>query len=234
MTTAVVVRHGETDWNHEGRMQGWAPVPLNELGREQAVAAGEWLAERYDVDRAVASDLLRTRETAARLCEPLSFEPGGDHVEYTRAWRERDLGVYQGLTYADMYDRFPEFGLGEAAARAAAETPEGGESLLDLRDRVLEAWAELLDRAASDVSAGRVRASSDETEGDETVLVVTHGGPIHFLLGHVKGLDVRDAFLEHSMANCGVTVLEHPPDAPVADTAEPVEVVRENATAWAD
>jgi probable phosphoglycerate mutase len=218
MTTVVVVRHGETDWNNEGRMQGWAPVPLNDLGREQAVAAGEWLADRHDIDRAVCSDLLRTRETAVRLCEPLGLEPDGDRVAYRRAWRERDLGVYQGLTYADMYDRFPEFGLGEAAVGAAAETPEGGESLLDLRDRVLEGWADLL------------AAAGDEA----TVLVVTHGGPIHFLLGHVKGLGTRDAFLDHSMANCGVTVLTHPPEAPAAATADPVAVVRENAMEWAD
>ncbi|WP_276260237.1 histidine phosphatase family protein [Haloglomus litoreum] len=217
MTTAVVVRHGQTDWNSEGRMQGWAPVPLNERGREQAVAAGEYLAGEYDVDRAVCSDLLRTRETAARLCDPLGLDPAGERVEYTRAWRERDLGVYQGLTYADIYERFPEFGLGEAAVRAASETPEGGESLLALRERVLTGWADLLDAA----------------DGDETVLVVTHGGPIHLLLGHVKALDVREAFLEHSMANCGITVLEHPPEASVADTAEAVAVVDENVTEWA-
>lgn len=213
MTTAVVVRHGETDWNNEGRMQGWAPVPLNELGREQAVAAGDWLADRYEFDRAVCSDLLRTRETAMRVCEPLGLE---DNARFSSAWRERDLGVYQGLTYADMYERFPEFGLGEAAVQAAAETPEGGESLLDLRDRTLDGWAALLE------DAGR----------EETVLVVTHGGPIHFLLGHVKGLDVRDAFMEHSMANCGVTVLERSGTA--AGTAESVEVARENVTAWAE
>jgi probable phosphoglycerate mutase len=216
VTTVVVVRHGETDWNRNGRMQGWAPTPLNDLGREQAAAAGAHLADRYTVDRAVASDLHRTRETAARVCEPLGIEP--DAVRYSRAWRERDLGVYQGLTYEDMYERFPEFGLGEAAVEAATQTPEGGESLLDLRDRVLEGWAALLDRA-----------------GDaETVLVVTHGGPIHFLLGHVKGLDVREAFLEHSMANCGVTVLDHPPTASAADTAEAVRVREENSTEWED
>lgn len=216
MTTVVVVRHGETDWNRHGRMQGWAPTPLNELGREQAPAVGEHLADRYDVDRVVASDLERTRQTARLLCEPLGIDPEGERVGYDRAWRERDLGVYQGLTYEDMYERFPEFGLGEHAVRAAAQVPEGGESLLDLRDRVLDGWATLL------------AAAGDE----ETVLVVTHGGPIHFLLGHVKELDTRAAFLEHSMANCAVTVLEHPPDAPATATAEPVEVVEENDTAW--
>jgi len=232
MARAVVVRHGETDWNNEGRMQGWAPVPLNELGREQALAAGEWLTDRYTFDRAVCSDLLRTRETAARLCESLDLDPDGDRVRYSRAWRERDLGVYQGLTYADMYDRFPEFGLGEAAVRAAAETPAGGESLLDLRDRVLDGWADLLERS-SDEAAGE-RGAATAAESEETVLVVTHGGPIHFLLGHVKDLDVREAFLEHSMANCGVTVLDHPADARAGATANPVEVVRENHTGWAD
>ena len=214
MTTVVVVRHGETDWNRNGRMQGWAPTPLNELGREQAVAAGGHLADRYAVDHVVASDLHRTRETAARICEPIGIDP--DAVRDSRAWRERDLGVYQGLTYEAVYERFPEFGLGSAAVEAATRTPEGGESLLALRERVLDGCAALLDRAGD----------------DETVLLVTHGGPIHFLLGHVKRLDVRTAFLDHSIANCGVTVLEHPPTASAADTAEPVRVVKENSTDW--
>ena len=59
----VVLRHGETAWNDEGRMQGWAPVPLNETGREQATAAGRHLADEYEFDAVYASDLERTRET---------------------------------------------------------------------------------------------------------------------------------------------------------------------------
>lgn len=207
VTTVVVVRHGETDWNRHGRMQGWAPTPLNELGREQARAAGEHLAERFVFDRAVVSDLHRTRETAALVRESVAL--GDDRVRHASAWRERDVGVYQGLTYEDMYERFPAFALGEAAVEAAARTPEGGESLLEMRDRVLDGWRTLLDR-----------------DDDGTVLVVTHGGPIHSLLGHVKGLGFREAFLEHSMANCGVTVLDHDGD-PDATT-----VLEENGTAW--
>jgi probable phosphoglycerate mutase len=198
----VALRHGETDWNRNGRMQGHAPVPLNDRGREQADWAGRYLAERYDVDRIVASDLERTRETAELVGEHLSLP-----VTFDRAWRERDVGVYQGLTYTDMEARFPAFSLGEAGAAAAAETPEGGESLVGMRDRVLSGWDEL-------VADG----------GSRTTLVVTLGGPIYALLGHAMGLDLRSALLEHSQANCAVTEFE---------AGEGVRVVRENVTEWA-
>ena len=142
MTRVVAVRHGETDWNRNGRMQGWAPVELNETGRQQAAALGEWLTAEYDVDRVSASDLRRTRETTDLVRKALADPP----VEYVPDWRERDLGMYQGLTYADVEARFPEFGLGEAAYEAALEVPESGESLRDLADRVTAKF----DRIAGD------------------------------------------------------------------------------------
>jgi probable phosphoglycerate mutase len=196
----VVVRHGETDWNLNGRMQGHAPVPLNETGRGQADRVGRYLAREYAFDRVVASDLLRTRQTAEHVREHVDAP-----VEFDSAWRERDLGVYQGLSYGDIHERFPEFALGEAAVRAASEVPEGGESILQMRDRVVEGWRELLGG------------------GDETVLVVTHGGPIYLLLGHVKELDVETALLEHSQSNCGVNEFHHDGTT---------RLVRENVTEW--
>jgi probable phosphoglycerate mutase len=129
----------------------------------------------------VSSDLLRTRETTEALRERLDDPP----VEFTREWRERDLGVYQGLEYEDMLERFPAFALGEAAARAAAEVPDGGESILGMRERVMAGWS-----------------SVAETAG--TTLVVTHGGPIHRVLGHAKGMDVATAVTDHEQANCAI------------------------------
>lgn len=221
MTTIVVVRHGETAWNYEERMQGWAPVPLNETGREQADAVGSWLADRYDVDAVHASDLLRTEETAERILSHLSTGQGADRgssagagpaspdVSFERAWRERDVGVYQGLTYTDVFERFPEFGLGEAAVDAAARMPDSGESLEEVYERVTERFDAVLAEAAA----------------DETRLVVTHGGPIYMLYRHVKDVDIREAVLEHRMDNCGVTVFEH--------EAGETRVVRENFCGWA-
>lgn len=203
MTRVVVVRHGETDWNRNGRMQGWAPVPLNETGREQAAAVGEWLAGEFDVDRVLSSDLLRTKQTTEHILERLGDRP----VDYEPHWRERDLGVYQGLTYGDVEERFSDFGLSEDAHEAAHAMPESGESLEDVAERV----------------TGRFDRLLAEHDG-ETVLVVTHGGPLHVLLGYVKEMDLRESFQAHYQANCAVNEL--------LDDGDDVRILRENERAW--
>jgi len=204
MTTLLLLRHAESEWNRAGRMQGWAPVGLTDRGREQAAAAGERIAEEYDVDGLVASDLLRTEATVEHAA------PEGVEPAFQPAWRERDVGVYQGLAYDEVEDRFPEFGLGEAAARAADRVPDSGESLVKLRERVLAAWDAICRDAGS----------------TETVLVVTHGGPIRVVLGHVRGQEMERALVETSLDNCGLVELsvDTGSDTPATDT----EIVREN------
>lgn len=214
MTRVVAVRHGETDWNREGRLQGWAPVPLNERGRKQAAAAGTWLADEYDIDRVFASDSLRTRETATEILDAIEAP-----IQHERHWRERHLGVYQGLTYADIEERFPKFGLGQSAYEAALAVPESGESLRDVADRVTDRFRHLF-----------------ETHAGETLLVVTHGGPIHVLLGYAKGLPLPEALGTHHQSNCGINEFRVDGDAgpsPDGGFGE-VDVARENVTAWRD
>jgi len=101
MTHPVAVRHGETDWNRNARMQGWATTDLDETGREQAAVCGAWLAAEYDADRAAASELLRTRRTADRLLDAVGEVP----VEHDAAWLGRDLGVSQWLAYGGLEER---------------------------------------------------------------------------------------------------------------------------------
>lgn len=202
MTTVIALRHGETDWNAERRLQGWAPTPLNDRGREQAESAGTHLAATYDFDRILASDLRRTHETATLVCEAgIEPDPIFDH-----AWRERDFGVYQGLTYETMFDEYPEFSAEQSGQSALAETPERGESLLDLRERIVDAFERLADDAV-----------------DETVLVVTHGGPLYALFSHVTERDYLDLITGESLANCAVNELR-------VDTA--ITLVRENDTSY--
>jgi probable phosphoglycerate mutase len=193
VTTIVAVRHCETDWNREGRMQGWAPVSLNERGRRQAAAAGAWLAAEYDIDAVHASDLLRVRETVAAMREHLAAPD--DRVRFAPAWRERDIGVYQGLSYADVEEQFPAFGLGEPARAAAERAPESGESLQEVSDRV----------------TARFEAVLADCDPDETRLVVAHGGPIYALLAHVTDVGVAAAVREYTQDNCGATAFEHDP-----------------------
>lgn len=202
--TVLLVRHGETPWNAARRVQGWAPVPLSERGREQATLVGDHLAATYDIDRLVASDLRRTRETAV-----LVHEAGVD-VEPTfyRAWRERDFGVYQGLSYEALFETYPEFAVTESGIAALEAVPERGESLLDCRERVLAAF----DRLVADTE-------------DETVLIVTHGGPLYALLGHLKGIDYVESIAGESQKNCAVNELRGDPD-------EGFAIVRENDTSY--
>lgn len=183
--TVVVARHGLTDWNETRRFQGWAAVGLNERGRRQARALGVHLAETYDVDRVLASDLRRTRETTA-----LIREAGVDPVPtFSATWRERDLGIYQGLTYADGYGDHPEFDP-STGLLAVESRPQDGESLLDLHRRVSDGWTALCETVA---------------DTGETVLLVTHGGPLHVVCGLVHDEDLVAAFQDHSHGNCALS-----------------------------
>lgn len=197
--STLLVRHGETAWNRERRVQGWAPSGLTERGEEQARAAGRAIGDGYSVDRLVASDLRRTAETARLLRRAGGIDA---EIEFDRDWRERDFGRLQGLTYEELFEGFPEFALGEVGIAAARAVPEGGESLLEMRERVLEAWERVSERV------------------DGTTVVVTHGGPIYVLLGHLKGLDLVSAVLETDCRNGAITEL-----CPEGDG---VEIRREN------
>ena len=177
-----MTRHGETAWNREGRMQGWAPTALTDRGHEEARTLGAHLADAYDVDRLVASDLARTRQTATHVADALGLEPAFDD-----AWRERDFGTLQGLLRAEIRER---------GAAAASARPEGGESFHDARDRVADAWSNLRGTLGT----------------DETVVVVAHGGVIKLLVGHLRGWDVATTFSRVETGNCGVTTVAVDPD----------------------
>jgi len=101
MTWLLLARHGETDWNREGRWQGHADIALNERGREQARELATWLAEQ-PIDVIVSSDSRRAHETALIVAEakrmPVSTDEG---------LREIDVGRWSGLTPEEIAQRFP-------------------------------------------------------------------------------------------------------------------------------
>jgi len=128
MTTILLARHGETEWNRIGRYQGWADPPLNDTGREQARLLADQLRST-PVDAVYSSDLRRARETAEILAAPhgvpVVVEPG---------LREVNVGAWSGLTRAEVERRFP-----------GGERP-GGETRKQHAARVLAA-AERIARA---------------------------------------------------------------------------------------
>lgn len=183
MTTVLLVRHGESAWNEQGRVQGWAPVGLTDAGRREAAAVARRLRDRDDVDGVVTSDLRRARETAEVVADAL----GEVTLRESPGWRERDFGALQGFPSESLLDRFPEFDLLEGED-AASERPRGGESWRDVRRRVLGAFE-------ADARAG------------ETVAVVTHFAPILLVLGAVRDEDLTTALTERRVATGSITEL---------------------------
>lgn len=153
------VRHAETDANAAGVWQGHGDHALSRNGREQARALGDRLADK-EFDFAFVSDLARARETV---------ELAGIDATPDRAWREIDIGRWQGLTRSEVKELYPE----ESAALRSGDPVKmgGGESWNEFSDRVAVALADLI---------GRTPAGS-------RVLVVTHGGNIHSVLGRGLG-----------------------------------------------
>ena len=120
MTTLLLARHGETDWNRELRIQGSSDIELNELGRKQARALAEELAG-VELDAIYSSDLSRARDTAEEVAAAKGLP-----IRLDARLRERHFGSWEGLTREDVTERYP----GER---------HDGESDEDVRARVLAA-----------------------------------------------------------------------------------------------
>lgn len=137
VTRLVLVRHGQTDWNIQRRYQGKTDIPLNAVGRRQAASlarelSGTKLAAVY------SSELDRAYETAALIAQPQ-----GVAVIRDRRLNEIDQGEWEGLRHEDIADRYGErLRLWEEDPTSTC--PPGGESLADVRQRVLECLHEIL------------------------------------------------------------------------------------------
>ena len=193
MRRVLLIRHGETTWNREGRWQGHGDVPLSAEGRAQAEALARALrAEGALVGaRVLCSDLARAHETASRL--------GLAAPEPDRAWRELDVGRWGGLTSEEVRARFPE----DAAALRddVAATHGGGESWLDLTARAVAAF-------------GRLEAS---LAPGGTAVVVAHGAVLGVLVDALVGHAGRRPRPLGRWHNTGITrlVLDDTPGGPV-------------------
>jgi broad specificity phosphatase PhoE len=167
VTTILLARHGETDWNRQGRFQGHADPPLNETGRAQAA---ELAAELEGVGLAAvySSPLGRALETAQLVAAEHGLEPVA-----VDALREVDVGSWEGLTRAEVEARFPE----QLARWLDYDQGwEDGESYEEMGRRVVVALLQL--------------AAAHE---DERILAVTHGGPIRAAFAFADGTSHGDA-----------------------------------------
>jgi 2,3-bisphosphoglycerate-dependent phosphoglycerate mutase len=145
-TRLITLRHGETAWNAEQRIQGQLDVPLNDTGRWQAQRLGLALQDA-GIQVVYSSDLSRTADTAAAFAGP-----AGLPVQIDLRLRERHFGEWQGCTYAELHERWPE----DADAwrrRDPGFGPAGGETLTAFHERSIAIYTELCARHPGQVIA---------------------------------------------------------------------------------
>ena len=178
----ILLRHGETDWNAGQRMQGHRDIPLNELGRAQALAAAPSLAAlRPQV--IVSSDLSRARDTAAAVANLIGLPVAADV-----RLRETRLGEWEGLTREEVVATWPTE-WDRWRTTSAHNAPPGGESRWQVAERAAEVVTEL-----DTGSAGRA-------------LLVVHGGLIVGLTGLLLELPDESWGALIGVSNCHWVVL---------------------------
>lgn len=187
----VLLRHGRTASNHEGRWQGQLDVPLDDVGLAQAVAVagslGSLVAGWDGAVRVVSSDLSRASQTAAPLAERL-----GVPLELDPRLRETDAGLWQGLTSAQIVQRWPE----EYEAWR-----HGGDVALGGAER----------RSDAGVRAAACIAELDAAQDGGTLVCVSHGAALRGAICELVGLGWRGTASFEPMGNAHRTVMRRKP-----------------------
>lgn len=185
-TLILAVRHGETAWNREGRLQGHLNLPLNALGERQAERLGAALADQA-IDAVYSSDLDRAAVTARHLAAPHGLE-----VRFDPRLRERAFGVHEGKLWTEIETESPADAL-RWRRRDPAFEPPGGESLTTLYARCIAVVSELAAAHAG-----------------QTIAVVAHGGVLDCLYRAATRIDLQ-APRSWVLGNASVNRLLHSP-----------------------
>jgi len=179
----LLVRHGETEWNAEGRIQGHTDIGLSEIGTEQARSLEARLAG-LNIDAAYSSDLKRTSETAK-----LALGERDVILNETPMLREYNKGAFEGMTLAEIKAQFPEE-YPRYLEKDLDYAPEGGETARDVSARM----AGIIGRIKSD-------------HLNETVLVVSHGGVLRAAMVSLLGMPLEGNW-SFVFGNCGLTTVD--------------------------
>lgn len=184
MTTVILVRHGETQWNQERRYQGQLDSPLTELGLEQAQLTAEYL-KGFPINAVYSSDLGRAEGTAELIAAPHQLVPQLDS-----RLREMSFGVWEGLTRREVVERYPEIYHARYHDILATRVPQG------------ELPAEV---------AARFRAFMAEhlpKHEQQMIVLVSHGACLRLALAHFLEMPLRKSYCLR-LSNAGVSIVHY-------------------------
>ncbi|MGC5615804.1 histidine phosphatase family protein [Georgenia sp. Z1491] len=182
----VLLRHGQTDYNHAMRMQGQIDIPLNDTGRQQAERAAEVLGGA-DLTRIVSSDLSRALETAQILGRAAGLD-----VTTDEGFRERGFGLWEGHTHEELQAGWPE----QYDHWRAGRDPEG----IGVESRA----------GAGERVGLALRAVAEAADDGEIVAVVAHGAAITLGIAHILDMGAHSYWLG-GMGNCHWSVVAQNP-----------------------
>ncbi|MEW6650047.1 MAG: histidine phosphatase family protein [Chloroflexota bacterium] len=180
-----LVRHGQTDWNVEGRYQGQADLPLNPIGVQQARDLAAKIRPVH-FDKIYASDLGRARKTAKILA-------GDRQITFDPRLREINQGEWEGVLFSDIRRRFADF-FENRRGDPLNSRPPGGESLKEVADRVLACVEEI----------------AVENKGAR-ILLVSHGLSLATILARAENIPLENAF-ELILPNAEPKIVHWPPE----------------------
>jgi len=177
-TTILLIRHGETAWNAERRLQGHLDIPLNAEGERQAAALGAALAAEH-IDLVVSSDLGRARQTAEAIVRARHADGSGGATALRTdpQLRERCYGGFEGLLYSEIAARFPREFAAWQARNVNATLPSGR--------NVGETFRQFYDRATAAILGHAARHPG------RTLALVAHGGVLECAYRAALGLPLE-------------------------------------------
>ena len=183
----ILVRHGQTDWNVNGRYMGWTDEALNEEGLKQAERLARRL-ERWPISAVYSSPLKRAWTTAEIVTQSHSLQ-----VQTVEELGEMRIGAWEGLFAVEIAAKYPELWKVWRANPGDFRMP-GGESLSEVRERAVRAFDRIM----------------DDCDG-KMVVAVTHDVVVRLLVAHCLGVGV-DIYRRLEVGNTSVTILEHAGD----------------------
>ncbi len=191
MTTLHLVRHGQSLWNAEIRIQGTSDPELSELGIQQAQAVGKKLPS---FDRVYSSDLIRTRQTTHHI-----LDGNTDHVDFRPSLREIHLGPWEGMLLTDATEQYP------------VETDQFRNSPIDFALPGAETFHELQTRAHKAINEILAESENENLH----ILIVSHGAFLKSLLVDYAGMTLNEMWKNPHIDNCGHSIVEFGTGKPV-------------------